>query len=243
MSPAALSGPAIGPVPIEFILFGCVLAGVALFHAHTLRIALGGAIVIALYKIVFSPFKTGAGVAGFGSHLLHEWVILINLLLLLLGFALLAKHFEDTEIPAVLPRWLPDDWKGCFVLLVLVFVLSSFLDNIAAAMIGGAIAHTVFRAKVHIGYLAAIVAASNAGGAGSVVGDTTTTMMWIAGIHPLEVLEAFIASGVALVIFGIPASLQQQKLLTDPEARGPASAGRLAAGRASWPSSWWRRWS
>jgi Na+/H+ antiporter NhaD/arsenite permease-like protein len=211
MSPAALSGPAIGPVPIEFILFGCVLAGVALFHAHTLRIALGGAIVIALYKIVFSPFKTGAGVPGFGSHVLHEWVILINLLLLLLGFALLAKHFEDTEIPAVLPRWLPDDWKGCFVLLVLVFVLSSFLDNIAAAMIGGAIAHTVFRAKVHIGYLAAIVAASNAGGAGSVVGDTTTTMMWIAGIHPSEVLEAFIASGVALVIFGIPASLQQQK--------------------------------
>jgi len=211
MNPAALSGPAIGPVPIEFILFGCVLAGVALFHAHTLRIALGGAIVIALYKIVFSPFKTGVGVAGFGSHLLHEWVILINLLLLLLGFALLAKHFEDTEIPAVLPRWLPDDWKGCFVLLVLVFVLSSFLDNIAAAMIGGAIAHTVFRAKVHIGYLAAIVAASNAGGAGSVVGDTTTTMMWIAGIHPLEVLEAFIASSVALVICGIPASLQQQK--------------------------------
>ena len=211
MNPVALGGPAIGPVPIEFILFGCVLAGVALFHAYTLRIALGGAIVIALYKIVFSPFKTGAGVSGFGGHLLHEWVILVNLLLLLLGFALLAKHFEDTEIPAVLPRWLPDDWKGCFVLLVLVFVLSSFLDNIAAAMIGGAIAHTVFKGKVHIGYLAAIVAASNAGGAGSVVGDTTTTMMWIAGISPLEVVEAFIAAAVALVIFGIPASLQQQQ--------------------------------
>jgi len=211
LNPAAFSGPALGPVPIEFILFGCVLAGVAMFHAHTLRTALGGAIVIALYKIVFSPFKTGAGVAGFGLHLAHEWVVLINLLLLLLGFALLAKHFEDTEIPAVLPRWLPDDWKGCFVLLLLVFVLSSFLDNIAAAMIGGAIAHTVFRGKVHIGYLAAIVAASNAGGAGSVVGDTTTTMMWIAGIHPLEVLEAFIAAGVAVVVCGIPASLQQQR--------------------------------
>ncbi|HEY6511990.1 MAG TPA: citrate transporter [Burkholderiaceae bacterium] len=211
MNPVAFSGPAIGPVSVEFILFACVLAGVALFHHHTLRIALGGAIVIALYKIVFSPFKTGAGFGGFGLHLLHEWVILTNLLLLLLGFALLAKHFEDTEIPAVLPRWLPDDWKGCFVLLVLVFMLSSFLDNIAAAMIGGAIAHTVFKGKVHIGFLAAIVAASNAGGAGSVVGDTTTTMMWIAGISPLEVLEAFIGAAVALVLFGIPASLQQQR--------------------------------
>ena len=207
---AAFSGPTLASIPVEFLLFACVLAGVALFHHWTLRVALGGAVVIATYKIIASPFKFGAGVAGFGLHLQHEWVILINLLLLLLGFALLAKHFEESEVPAVLPRYLPDDWKGCFVLLVLVFVLSSFLDNIAAAMIGGAIAHTVFRAKVHIGYLAAIVAASNAGGAGSVVGDTTTTMMWIAGISPLEVLEAYIAATVALVICGIPASIQQQ---------------------------------
>jgi len=204
------AGPSIGPVPVEFILFGFVLAGVAMFHHYTLRIALGGAIVIALYKILLSPFKTGAGLGGLALHLGHEWVILTNLLLLLLGFALLADLFEKSEVPAVLPRFLPDDWKGCFVLLVLVFVLSSFLDNIAAAMIGGAIAHTVFKGKVHIGYLAAIVAASNAGGAGSVVGDTTTTMMWIAGISPTEVLEAFIAAGVALVIFGIPAAMKQQ---------------------------------
>ena len=43
-------------------------------------------------------------------------------------------------MPDVLPRFLPDDWKGGFVLLVMVFVLSSFLDNIAAAMIGGTMA-------------------------------------------------------------------------------------------------------
>ncbi len=226
----AFAGPTIGPVPVEFVLFGIVLAGVALFHHHTLPIALGGAIVIALYKIVWSPFKSGSGVGGFVQHLGHEWVILINLLLLLLGFALLAKLFEDSEVPAVLPRWLPDDWKGCFVLLVLVFVLSSFLDNIAAAMIGGAIAHTVFKGKVHIGYLAAIVAASNAGGAGSVVGDTTTTMMWIAGISPLEVLEAFIASGVALVVFGIPAALQQQKYSPIQKDEVRQCAHRLGAG-------------
>ena len=200
----------LGPVPVEFILFAIVLSCVALFHHHTMRTAITGVVVIALYKILWSPFKAGAGVGGFVAHLGHEWVILSNLLLLLLGFALLADMFEKSELPAILPRFMPDDWKGCFVLLLAVFVLSSFLDNIAAAMIGGAVAHTVFRGKVHIGYLAAIVAASNAGGAGSVVGDTTTTMMWIAGVHPIEVLEAFIASGVAVVICGIPASLQQQ---------------------------------
>ena len=196
--------------PWEFVLFGAVLAGVALFHRAALRIALGGVVVIASYKIGWSPFSGGVGVMGFAAHLAHETVLLVNLLLLLLGFALLAEHFRRSELPAVLPHWLPDDWKGCFALLGLVFVLSAFLDNIAAAMIGGAIAHTVFKGKVHTGYLAAIVAASNAGGAGSVVGDTTTTMLWIAGVSPFEVLEAFIASGVALVVCGIPASIQQQ---------------------------------
>ena len=205
------AGPTVAGIPVEFILFATILLGIALFHHYTFPIAAGGVLAIALYKIFFSPFTTGAGWSGFGTHLLHEWVILINLLLLLLGFALLAKHFEDTHVPNALPRFLPDDWKGCFLLLAIVFVLSSFLDNIAAALIGGAMAHTVFRAKVHIGYLAAIVAASNAGGAGSVIGDTTTTMMWIAGIGPLEVVEAAIGATVALFIFGIPASLQQQR--------------------------------
>ena len=203
------AGPSLGPVPLEFVFFACVLAGVALFHQHTLRIAVGGAIFISIYKVLFSPFKLGAGLGGLVGHVGHEWVILINLLLLLLGFALLADLFEKSEVPAMLPRFMPDDWKGCFVLLTLVFVLSSFLDNIAAAMIGGAVANTVFKGRVHIGFLAAIVAASNAGGAGSVVGDTTTTMMWIAGVPPVEVLEAFIAAAVALVVFGIPASFQQ----------------------------------
>jgi Na+/H+ antiporter NhaD/arsenite permease-like protein len=112
-------------------------------------------------------------------------------------------------VPVILPKYLPDDWKGGFVLLVLVFVISSFLDNIAAALIGGAMAHQLFKAKVHVGYLAAIVAASNAGGSGSVVGDTTTTMMWIDGISPLDVLGAYSAAVIALVIIGVIGAKQQ----------------------------------
>jgi Na+/H+ antiporter NhaD/arsenite permease-like protein len=198
-------------VPVDFVLFGLTLAGVALFHHHTLQVALIGLAVIVLYKLGFTGFKTGPGLAGFGLHLQHEWVILTNLLGLLLGFALLSSHFEESQVPAALPRFLPDDWKGALVLLFMIFVLSSFLDNIAAALIGGTIARGVFRGKVHIGYLAAIVAASNAGGSGSVVGDTTTTMMWIDGVNPLDVLEAFVAAGAAMLVFGIPAALQQHR--------------------------------
>ena len=211
LAAAATAGPAVFGIPVEFILFALTLLGVALFHNHTLRVGLTGLAVITVYKLVFTGFKTGPGVGGLVSHFGHEWVILVNLLCLLLGFALLSRHFEKTHIPAVLPRFLPHDWKGAFILLVMVFVLSSFLDNIAAALIGGAMAHTLFRAKVHVGYLAGIVAASNAGGSGSVVGDTTTTMMWIAGVSPISVFHAYVAAAVALVVCGIPAAMQQHK--------------------------------
>jgi Na+/H+ antiporter NhaD/arsenite permease-like protein len=198
-------------IPIDFVLFGLTLLGVALFHRHTLRVALTGLAAIVVYKIAFTGFKTGPGLTGFWLHLGHEWVILVNLLCLLAGFALLSRHFEKSHVPVVLPKYLPHDWKGGLVLLVMVWILSSFLDNIAAALIGGAMAHQLFRAKVHIAYLAAIVAASNAGGAWSVLGDTTTTMMWIAGVSPVVVFDAVIASSVALLVFAIPAAIKQQK--------------------------------
>jgi Na+/H+ antiporter NhaD/arsenite permease-like protein len=203
--------PAPFGIPVDFILFGLTLLGVALFHRHTLQVALTGLATISVYKVVFTGFKTGPGVAGLISHVEHEWVILANLFCLLLGFALLSRHFEKSHVPVALPRFLPHDWKGGLILLMMVWILSSFLDNIAAALIGGAMAHQLFRARVHIGYLAAIVAASNAGGAWSVVGDTTTTMMWIAGVSPTAVFEAAIAASIALVIFGIPAAKRQHK--------------------------------
>ena len=203
--------PELFGIPVEFILFAATLLGVAVFHHHTLRVALCGLAAVVGFKFLFTGFNAGAGMAGFGAHLGHEWVILSNLFLLLVGFALLSRHFEESQVPAVLPKFLPDDWKGGFLLLVMIFVLSSFLDNIAAAIIGGTIAATVFSHKVHIGYLAAIVAASNGGGSGSVVGDTTTTMMWIDGVSPLAVLEAYVAAVVALFIFGIPAALTQHR--------------------------------
>jgi len=205
----AADAPTVAGIPVEFILFALTLLGVALFHNQTFYVALTGLATISLYKLLFTGFKTGAGVAGLVGHFGHEWVTLANLFCLLMGFAILARHFEKSHVPVILPKFLPDDWKGAFLLLAMVWVISSFLDNIAAALIGGAMAHQLFKGKVHVGYLAGIVAASNAGGAFSVVGDTTTTMMWIAGVSPLSVFEAVVASLVALVISGVIAAKQQ----------------------------------
>ena len=213
--------PSVGPVRVEFIIFGLILLGVALFHKKTFWVAIIGLVVLLTFKLVFDPgfhlFEHLFGQNPFGEQLLDkslrqgEWSILINLLGLLLGFAILSKLFEESRVPDVLPNYLPDDWKGPFLLLIIVFVLSSFLDNIAAALIGGSIALVVFKNKVHIGYIAAIVAASNAGGSGSVVGDTTTTMMWIDGVSAFNVLHSFIAAIAALLFFAWFASHQQDK--------------------------------
>ena len=211
------AGEAVGTVPsvagirVEFFLFALTLVGVATLHKQAMYVALTGLAAILLFKLAFDPaFHPVPHFVG-GPEEEGEWRVLLNLLGLLTGFAILAKHFEESKVPLSLPAFLPDDWKGAFVLLCMVFVMSSFLDNIAAAMIGGAMAHVVFRGKVHIGFLAAIVAASNAGGSGSVVGDTTTTMMWIEGVPAVEVIHAYTAAFPALLAFGVFAAFQQDK--------------------------------
>jgi Na+/H+ antiporter NhaD/arsenite permease-like protein len=207
----AHAAPALAGIRIEFVLFALTLVGVALFHRHTMYVALTGLVCIIGFKYLFiDGFSLFGHISGHGQEE-GEWRIILNLIGLLFGFAILAKHFEESRLPDVLPNFLPDDWKGGFVLLCLIFVLSSFLDNIAAAMIGGTIARAVFKGKVHIGFLAAIIAASNAGGAGSVIGDTTTTLMWIDGVSALQVVHAFVASAAALAVFGIAGALQQDR--------------------------------
>jgi Na+/H+ antiporter NhaD/arsenite permease-like protein len=207
-------------LPVEFAIFGVTLAGVAFFHRRSLPIAALGLAAVIAFEWLFTQFPAGPGASGLIRHFAHEWVILSNLLLLLVGFAILAAHFDQSGLPKALPRYLPDDWTGALALLLIVFVISAFLDNIAAALIGGAMAHSLFRGRIRVGYLAAIVAASNAGGAGSVIGDTTTTMMWISGVPPIQVLHAYVAAGVALLVFGIAAARAQQQhapIVKDPE--------------------------
>lgn len=100
-------------IPLEFILFAATLACVAIFHRHSLQAALAGMTSILVLKLA----------RGFPivAHLGHEWRVLVNLLGLLLGFAILAKHFEESRIPERLPALLPAGWKGGFVLLAVGF--------------------------------------------------------------------------------------------------------------------------
>ncbi|MEO8087714.1 MAG: citrate transporter [Bacteroidota bacterium] len=214
---------------IAFIVFVLTLVSIAIFHKRSLECALAGLFVLVVLKYFGGDFSIWSHLIGHDGHE-GEWRILLNLLGLLTGFEVLSKHFTDSGVPQHLPLFLPDDWKGGFVLLAIVFVLSSFLDNIAAAMIGGAVASVVFKGKVHIGFIVAIVAAANAGGSGSVIGDTTTTMMWISGIPPLKIVGAYLAAFSSFFCFAIIAARQQDKhqvILKDELENFPVDKTRL----------------
>ena len=101
---------------IDFLLFAATLAGVAIFHRHTFAPALTGLSIIIIKKLLGTGFVEGAGLSGLFAHFAHEWVLIANLFLLLIGFALLARHFEASRVPDWMPAALPDDWTAvsCF---------------------------------------------------------------------------------------------------------------------------------
>jgi Na+/H+ antiporter NhaD/arsenite permease-like protein len=191
-------------MPPEYVIFAVLLLGIAIFHQRTFEVAAVGTAVLLAYKMLWPGIDLV-------QHLAHEWRLLVNLLGLLLGFALLAKHFEESQLPSWLPGRLPSGWRGGFLLLSIVAFISMFLDNIAGAMIGAVMAKRMYQGNVCLSFIVALVAASNAGGAGSVIGDTTTTMMWIAGVPAMVLLKAFIGAAVAILFSGIIASRKQDK--------------------------------
>src|SRR4051812_42092436 len=73
-SPPGRAAPAFFGAPLEFILFGLTLVGIALFHKRALAVSLSGLAAIVAYEAFVSGFPTGEGMAALGRHLGHEWV-------------------------------------------------------------------------------------------------------------------------------------------------------------------------
>lgn len=210
-SASLMHAPQLLGIPVEYLLFAAMLACVAFFHRRALTVSMTGLAVILLYEALVSGFPTGFGAEALLRHAEHEWVTLANLMLLLVGFAVLSNQFEQSNLSDHLPNYLPDDWTGGLALLGVVFVLSAFLDNIAAAVLGGVMANHVYKGRISIGFLAAIAASANAGGAGSVIGDTTTTLIWLHGVSPLTVMPAYFAAIPAFAIFAPLGALAQHR--------------------------------
>ena len=100
--------PSIGPIRLEFIIFGFILLGVALFHKQTFWVAVIGLAFLLTFKLVFDPgfhlFEHIFGDTPMIEQIMDkglrqgEWGIILNLLGLLLGFAILSKIFINLRL-------------------------------------------------------------------------------------------------------------------------------------------------
>ncbi len=166
--------------------FVAMLVGLLVFHHRKNQVVGIGFAALTLCFLV----KHGGW--GYVHHLTehHRAHLLLNLAGLLPGFALVAHYFEHSGAAEKISRVLRTDAS----ILWTVFWLSTFLDNIAAAMIGGVILLSVYGKHTPFRLIVSVIAASNLGGAGSPVGDTTTVMLFLAGKPVGLILRAFMAT-------------------------------------------------
>ena len=195
-----------------FGLFLAMLSGLLLFHHHKLPVVVGG------FAVIGCVYAAVNGLGGLGHHFIewHRFHLLYNLALMLPGFSLVAYYFEDSGASQSIARVLKSDG----LILWVIFALSTVLDNIAACMIGGTILMAVY-GKQHVPFsmLIGIICASNLGGTGSPVGDTTTVMMFVSQdpkISIREIMSAFAATIPAQFLIVLWAQRHSQRPLRVP---------------------------
>ncbi|MGR3220286.1 MAG: SLC13 family permease [Candidatus Anammoxibacter sp.] len=141
-------------------------------------------------------------------HLIEEIHELLNLGGLLVGFACLAYQFEKSGLSRLIAKKIIDrfdDRVAESLILAMIWLLSGFCDNIASALVGTGLM-VMIHGRFRLRTILLITVVANAGGAYSVVGDTTTTFLWIKGISQMQLFPALLPSFVCLlmtIFFGI----------------------------------------
>ncbi len=105
-----------------------------------------------------------------------------------------------------------------FIIALLAFISSAFLDNLTTTIVFLQISRRFFSGKNLLKSASAIVIAANAGGAFSPIGDVTTTMLWLANKFstPEIIIQAFIPS---FTVFLVSALLIGKSIVADTKDR------------------------
>ena len=111
-----------------------------------------------------------------------------------------------------------EDKAQFFIIALLTFIFSAFLDNLTTTIVFLQIASRFFSGKNLVKSAAAIVIAANAGGAFSPIGDVTTTMLWLAGKFTTQTIitQAFFPS---LTVFLVSTFLIGKSITVDTKDR------------------------
>lgn len=107
-----------------------------------------------------------------------------------------------------------EDKAQYFIITLLTFIFSAFLDNLTTTIVFLQIASRFFSGKNLLKSAAAIVIAANAGGAFSPIGDITTTMLWLANKFTTQTIftQAFLPS---LTVFLVSTLLIGKSITVD----------------------------
>lgn len=105
-----------------------------------------------------------------------------------------------------------------FIIALLAFISSAFLDNLTTTIVFLQISSRFFSGKNLLKSASVIVIAANAGGAFSPIGDVTTTMLWLANKFstPEIIIQAFIPS---FTVFLVSALLIGKSIVADTKDR------------------------
>ncbi len=209
-----------------FLAFLLMIASLLFGGKQKLRFVCAGfAVLSAVFLIQQGPhayvqqFLTG-----------RRWHLILDIGLILPGLTIVMHSFEKSGAGKFIGKFLGSD----ALLLLGIFALSAFLDNILAAMIGGSILLGRYgHNNVPFRMLVGVIAASNLGGAPSPIGDTTTLMMFISQDPVIPVsalLRGFVATIPAQALLMLWATRHRHTPLT---VKAPSPSGMT---RIEWTS-------
>ena len=156
---------------------------------------------------------------------LHQTGEIASLLFFLIGAMTIVELIDAHEGFALVSNRIQTKSKRKLLWIVawLTFFLSAALDNLTTTIVMVSVLKKLIPdRKDRLYFVGLVVVAANAGGAWTVIGDVTTTMLWIQRkIDATTVMsELFIASAVCLLVPLIGMSIRMTGKLAEPK---PAS--------------------
>ena len=175
---------------------------------------IAGMVCWALYSIVLYSTKDHDaahhillhGAAGSGG-LMHHMFDIANILFFLLGAMTIVETIDEHQGFTIITDKIKttNKVKLLWIIALLSFIFSALLDNLTTAIVMISLLRKLVGDKKTRWFFAGmVIIAANAGGAWSVIGDVTTTMLWIGGQLPSSVIIAIpnliIPSFIALLV-------------------------------------------
>ncbi len=180
---------------------------------------------LALHYAIHGQFLPLIGEIAYILFFLMGAMTIVELVDAYEGFSLITDRIQSLRKTKLL-------WTVC----VLTFFLSAVLDNLTTTIVMVSLMKKLIKDReTRLFFCGMIVVSANAGGAWTVIGDVTTTMLWIGNkITPIEVMRSLIVPSLFCMI--IPLAIASLMLKGDVE-RPEKQQGRSDKTLKPWHSN------